>query len=486
VLTAAIVFPKGDPDIGDGKDTQFHEWSMMVTALDTSGLSLSRQIMGTIILRSLTQTLHGTDYRIRSFDEMEYYREIASSRAQNEIARSLATKQNERDLLFFRGDPEWRYARNLKNIENDLLKLEENFLAAQAVMPYITPLPPIKIRNDANSDWPAAPDSGGEYKFCTDKKLDGFLTGSLTEYYGRIYLVLRLYTLYTRSYSWESAILFSSEELTNAVSEISGRLVAAVTGIEPAGLFVRAGPPEAMILIDDNWAGRGEVPLREHTPGEITITSYADRYVSASYPLEILPGEITELYFNLTPLSLVSFTVDAPDNPDSSVFLGSLYVGKTPLYMELPKDQISFISVETAEGETGTAVYRANAVRGSAEFIPGDALFIKTGIPVSPEEKRVSKARNNFYSAYGRLWIALPASLLTMGIVDNYINAYNYSPTMEMYNAAKASSWIKIGAYVVIGLAATETVYRIVRYLMTSGANADPIARFKPNTETSQ
>ena len=120
--------------------------------------------------------------------------------------------------------------------------------------------------------------------------------------------------------------------------------------------------------------------------------------------------------------------------------------------------------------------------RENAEILNGgSSLEFKTGIPVSPEEKRVANARKNFYSAYGRLWIVLPVSLIAAGIADNYLNAYSYRPTAAMYNPALTSSYVKTGAYVLIGLSAAEIVYRIIRYLGTSGANADPIARFGSN-----
>ena len=481
-FTCAMVFAGGGPDTDDRSEDQFNEWTLAVTAFDTSALPASRQIYGTVLLRSLLGSLGQTEYRIRGFEELEYYQEIASSRSQSEAARALAAKQNERDLLLFRGEPGWRYTRNLAAVDKDIMKLEEDFLALQARIPYITPIPSVKIQDDNNSGWPDAPETGDEYVFCTGRKADAFLAGRVTEYYGRIFLTLRLYTLYTRSYSWESSILFSSDEMNYAVSEISGRLAAAVSGVEPAGLTVQVSPEDAMILIDDKWAGRGTVPLHEQTPGTVTVTSYSDRYLTAAHQLEIFSGEITELQFNLTPLGLSSFTVDVPGSPDSSVFLGSLFAGKTPLTLEMP-EQISFITVETPSGETGTAVYRSGSpVRESAEFITGNTLSIKTGVPVSPEEKRVSTARNNFYSAYGRLWIALPASLLAIGMADNYVSAYNFRNDMDIYKQANAGSIVKIAAYVVIGLAAGETVYRIVRYLITSGANADPIARFN-NTE---
>jgi hypothetical protein len=169
-----------------------------------------------------------------------------------------------------------------------------------------------------------------------------------------------------------------------------------------------------------------------------------------------------------------------PGSPGSSVYSGGLFLGTTPFSTEFSADRLSYISVETPSGEIGSAVYEGNGnVRGSAEFIRlQNTLSFSTAVPISPEEKRVAVARDRFYSAYGRFWIALPVSLLTIGLSNSYIYAYNYgtNPTREMYNTKKTWSYVRIGAFVVIGLAVIDTVYHVIRYLSASGADANPVS----------
>jgi hypothetical protein len=404
---------------------------------------------------------------------------LAWSKAQSDAVRALAAKQNERDLLVFRGDPSWRYQRTLQTYEADISALETQLRVAQTTAPVISGTPKIKVSNPL-SPWPAPPPEEDGYRFCISQNADAFLSGKVTEFYGRIFVTLKLYTLYTNSYSWEDEILFSSEDLDNALSELGGRLNAVVSGLEPAMLIVHVEPETAMIIIDDYWAGRGEVSLREHVPGTVQVAAHAEDHVSTQIETEIISGEIAELFISLTPLRLSTFTIDVPGSPDSSVYSGGLFLGRTPLSVEFSADRLSYISVETPLGEIGSAVYEGNGnVRGSAEFIGLQNTFsFSTAVPVSPEEKRVAAARDRFYSAFGRFWIALPVSLLTIGLSNNYIYAYNYglNPTREMYNTAKTWNYVRIGAFVVIGLAVIDTVYHIIRYLSASGADANPVA----------
>jgi hypothetical protein len=470
------------------------EWVLCITAFDTSALSAGRRFLGDILVRNLAGALEDIDRRYRGEGELEYYRNYAWQKAKTAVAKNLGSKRNERDLLLYQGNPGWKYRKNLKAKEAEIAKLEEDLKNLESRGPSVSGEPLFKFADsNKNGTWPAPPKAGGEYRFCTTQKADAFLSGTVSEYHGRVLLSVRMYTLYTRSYAWEDDVIFSSEDLNEAMDELSFRLIATVSDTLPGAITVRVQPEEAMVLINGVYAGQGETPARNFVPGPAEVAVYADGYSSAAVNTELNPGELAELYINLSPLSRSAFRVDVPGNEGSSIYLGSLYMGTTPLTLDLSRDQYAYISVETPSGETGSAVYRQGGiVRGKAEFVrpsrdAGETLAFKTAVPVSPEEKRVNTARKKFYGAYGRLWVALPLSLLTVSIAGNYVDAYNYSAAAGavdagMYNKAVRSNYFTVGAYVVIGLAAADTVFRIIRYLYTSGADAAPIARF-PNQE---
>ena len=179
-----------------------------------------------------------------------------------------------------------------------------------------------------------------------------------------------------------------------------------------------------------------------------------------------------------------------------------MYVGETPLTLELPRTQFAYISVENSGGEIGSAVYRDNdLVKGSAHFTsingsPGTMSF-NTKAPVSPEEKRVDRARRGFYGAYGAFWVILPATLLTAGIAGNYITAHNYIAAnylypdeydrrKEIYDKAILGRNISYAAYGVMGTALGITFFQIFRYLYISGGDSTPIVKApkkSPETE---
>ena len=479
------------------------EWILCITEIDTSAMPMSQQIIGGMITKNLADSVSKLDFRFRGDDESDYYRNYAWAKSRSEAAKTLQTKRNERDLLLYRGDPEWKYRKNLKTVNEAISKLESDLEKINALAPVVEKKPVLILSPVSGSgSYPKPPEGGTEYRFCTAQKADAFLSGSLSEYHDRIFLTIRMYTLHTRSFSFEESVLFSPENLNEAMDEISGHLAAAVSESLPSAVYVHASPPEAMVLVDGSLAIPDEIKYR--SPGETEVTVRADNFIPVSASIELNPGELTEFFINLSPLSLTAFEASVPNNPGSKVYLGSLYVGEAPLTLELPGTSYVYISVETPQGEIGSAVYRDNSlVKGNAQFTrigndgAANAAFT-TRVPVSPEDKRVDNARQSFYGAYGAFWFILPASLLTAGFAQNYVYANNMAASRNMYNDdpetkkriydnAVLGRNIAIGAYSVMGVALGVTFFQIFRYLYISGGDATPIVKHVPSaSETEQ
>jgi hypothetical protein len=469
------------------KEALNKEWVLCVTAFDVSALSPGRRISGEVLVKELMKDLSSLGRRFRPGEELTYYLDYAWTRSQTEAAKVLAAKRNERDALVYRGDPEWKYKKSLKTIDGEILKLEKEFAVLNEDLPYIENVPVFKLaESNAGGAFPEPPGEGAEYLFCVNQKADGFLRGKVVEYYGRLYVTLDFYTRYSRGYIYRDSTIFSPDDLVSGAMELSGRLSAALSSSGNALIAVHSTPQDALVLMDGVFAGRGEAPVQDHTPGEVAVSASAENYLSQDITVNLRPGELTEVFINLAPVGLASFDITVPGAPGSTAYLGALYLGQTPLGVRLPENQFSYISVETPEGMIGQAVIRgAEPVRGRAEFIraPGgdyenDTLTFRTRASTAGT-KRVDTARKRFYGSYGRFWVLMPLAFLSIGVARNYIEAYNSdpSPAMEDYNRALAASYVRPIAWGVLGLGITELVFRIWRYLYFSAPDASPLAR---------
>jgi hypothetical protein len=147
-------------------------------------------------------------------------------------------------------------------------------------------------------------------------------------------------------------------------------------------------------------------------------------------------------------------------------------VGETPLTIELPKTESTYISVETPEGQVGSVMLRnSNLVSGSAQFSSlndrAKADFL-TAFPVSENEKRVENARKKFYTSYGAFWFILPASLIAGGIAETHMAINQNTGTWSM---------LRTGANIAWGTALGVTLFQIFRYMYVSREDSTPIVK---------
>jgi hypothetical protein len=438
------------------------QWTLCVTSFDVSALPVSRRIVGEVLAVNLVNYLNKISYRIRVSPEYAYYESTAHLKARQEAGKKIAQKRNQRDELLFKGSAEWRYRKDLNAIDKELVKLEEEYAEAESKIPVIEKKPDFHLTaENLGGVFPQPPQPGREYQFCTGQKADGLLTGQISEYHGRIYMVLRVYALFARSMIYEDGVLFSSEDISTAMQDVGSRLVMALEGTPRAAIAVTANPEGSLISFNQAFAGRGRVETTERAPGPVEVQVTAPDHVTTTVTVDLLAEEIAELQINLNPLGSSLILVDVPDYPETAVYQGSLFIGRTPLELKLMTNQAEHISVETPEGNIGSVV-----------IPPGERQEAVLYLPVMPPPKdgRVEKSRRSFYGAWGRFWIALPLAWMTTGVASTVIGAYgnNVFRTEAQYNEAQAYYWTAMGVTALAGGFAVESIIRAFIYLYTS------------------
>ncbi|MDR1375183.1 MAG: PEGA domain-containing protein [Treponema sp.] len=439
------------------------EWVLCVTAFDVSALPLSNRIAGETMAKTLMDALDPVNRRVRVSREYAYYADYARAKALTEAGQALAAKREERDLLLYRGNPSWKYRRELAAADEAIAELETAYREADKVSP-VEGEPEFKLTGvNAEGGFPAPPEPGSEYRFCRDQGADAFLMGSVSEYYGRILISLKLYTLFTRSFQYEDSVVFSLEDINGAMDELAGRLRAAVSGNPPAAIAVKAAPAHAAVIIDDSFAGRGEIAIVDRPPGPVDLRVFAEDYRTLVTGVELNPGELAELYINLTPIAQAALTVTAPEFSSASVYRGALYAGEAPLTITMEQGRYEYVSVESS-GSSAARVFQG---------MDGTAVFDLR----EPGERQVERMRRRFYGAWGRFWVALPAAFLLNGIAATYINAYNQRNDPGIYDEANNFRYISIAAWAVFGCTVAETIYRAFRYLYSSNEGVTKMER---------
>ncbi|MDR3174712.1 MAG: hypothetical protein LBU19_10710 [Treponema sp.] len=468
-------------------------WTLMITAFDVSALGESNAALGETILRNLAMEIGKLNYRLRVSEEYTYYKSLAERQNRSSAAQLLVNKRNERDQLIYRGDPEWKYRKTLKVLDAEIEKLEEDYRQVLAAEVFIEREPDFVLaRENGEGLFPQSPVEGAEYQFCKNQKVDAIITGSMSEYHGRIFVTQNLYVRYADSYIYRDNIIFSPERCAEAMGEFAGRITQTIAGLPPAELKISAMPENALILLDRGYGGRGEM---EQTlpPGKVQVEVFAEDHESASIELELEGGERTELALGLKALDLIPLYIDVPGEEGVSVYLGSLFMGKTPLTLTIPPDRLEYVFAESPEGNEVDAIFLSPPpgylppALGSPEkpgffarlFPPkneleGNNLTLRLGPPYDPEEKRVDRARRWYYWAWAGTWVSAIGAWMINGYANSIVNAYNSnpSPSMEMYDKAKRAQTLN---YVGIGLVSAAVLVEFIqmaRYMIIAGKDA--------------
>jgi len=469
-LTSAV-FARGK--VEEEIKVQKEEWILGISEFDSSGLPEYKSSISNVVMRKLTESLSAINYRTRVSPEYAYYEKTAWESARSDAAKALADKQNERSLLVYQGEPDWKYRRNMEKMDSEVEKLQAALMKVETNMPAIAKEPVFAITADnLELKFLTAPKTGGEYKFCIDQKIDAVLTGSITDFHERFLVTVKLYTLYTQSFAWEDSIIFSPDDIDEAMEEFTRRLVVVLSGNKPAIFVVKTEPEDALVLINKSFTGRGEGSMLEYPPGMVTITASAPDHESLTFDTELLPGELALIGINLNPIEYGN--VDIVGDIIGSIYQGALYLGETPLSFRLPVDKMEYIEMESPENGGAALVFQTPENTGFNK-----SLFLNTTLP--PEKGRVEKARRMYYWAWGGTWITGIAAWLTYQyfVSSNYAVAHSYNSSgaydqkffddnVRLYNISR-------GALITVGAAFIIDMIFMGRYIYTANKGTMPV-----------
>jgi len=466
VLTMPL-FAKGQADESEIK-TQNDEWFLCITKFDASALPADRLNISDVMSKELINRLKSINYHTRISPEYAYYESYAWARARADAAKNLSAKIDERSKLIYIGDPDWKYRQSIAKMDAEINELREKLAEIDNDAPLINKEPVFKLTSETiNLNFPAAPNKGGESRFCLTQKADAFLSGTLTDFHGRYFLRLRLYTIYTKSYVWEDSAVFSYNDINVAVDEITRKLIIVLSGNRPAAVAVNVEPETALVLINRSFAGKGGTSLTEYPPGKITVTASAPDHESIVLDTELVSGELTEIRLKLNPIEYVNTEISG----EGRIYHGALYIGESPYTLRLPANNFEYIEMENDNGRKGSIVFKT---QDSTEY--EKSISVKTSIPI--KSGRVDKERRWYYWAWGGQWLTGIATWIFyysfLGIKEAYI--YDNYKSQELRNNGTVMGQLYLGSAIAFGVASVYGIYRMIRYIYYSGRDSAPIA----------
>ena len=466
------LFAKGKTDETEVK-TQNDEWFLCITNFDSSSLPADKTNISKVISRELVDRLSSISYRTRISPEYAYYEEYAWARDRASAAKNLSAKMEERSKLIYQGDANWKYRQNVKKVDVDIKKMKEDLDEIDKNAPLINKEPAFKLfSGNIDLAFPDPPAKGGERRFCVAQKADAFLSGQIMDFYGRYSLTLKLYTLYTKSFVWEENYIFSYNDISATINEITRKLMILLSGNNPSVITVKTEPETALVLINQSFAGKGEISSLEYPPGKITVNVSAPDHDSIFLETELISGELTQINIKLNPIKYVD--ADISSKTDGHVYHGSLYVGESPLTLRLPANNLEFVEILADNGKRGSAVFKT---KDNVEY--NQTISFKLTQP--NKKNAVDRERRGYYWAWGGQWITGIAAWLGyyafMGSYNAAVYGSNkgYDISNEFINKNINLYNFTMGAAVAFGVTSLYGIVRMIRYIYISGRDSTPI-----------
>ncbi|GMO55339.1 MAG: hypothetical protein Ta2G_14440 [Termitinemataceae bacterium] len=467
LITPCIVFAKGKAQ-DDGvylNDT----WILCVTDFDVSSLPMTQQVVGHLVAQHIVMNMLPMEEKLRTTAEYNYYLAKADLDAQKAAAAKIAEKQMERDKQVFLGLSDIQYKAAIKRIDSELEVLHQTYKQTVLVPPKIALSPTFSMNEDTtNNLFPSPPEVGSEASFCSTQKVDGFVKGKITEYYGRFYVQVALWTLYSRKYVYSDSVIFSVNDLNVAVKELTDRLENEIAGMQSAGIRIHAVPENAVIVVGEFFGGRGDVEFSNFTPGDVEISVYADKYITTTATINLKEDELADVTVELVPEETSNFSIEAeglPPEEKALVYDGALYIGEAPIALSGPTDKFKQFNLITDTNKTAQTVFK---------IADGN---IKLKLKPEPAEGRTEKARKAFYGAYGRFWISLPFFILTNSLAESLLNDAKIHNSQEIFDKYLTMHWVRVGTGVVAAGFLAETLVRIFIYVYQANKPTNPIAK---------
>ena len=472
LISSLPLFAKGKTDEAEVK-TQNDEWILCITNFDSSSLPADKTNISSVVSRELVDRLSSINYRTRISPEYAYYEEYAWARERATAAKSLSTKMEERSKLIYQGEVNWKYQQSIKKIDVDIKKIRDNLDEIDKNAPLINKEPAFKILSgNINLVFPEPPVKGNERRFCVAQKADAFLTGKITDFYGRYSLTLKLYTLYTKSFVWEDNYIFSYTDINTTIDEIARKLMIILSGNNPSAVAIKIEPETALLLINQSFAGKGETKLTEYSPGKITVNASAPDHESLVLETELISGELTQINIKLNPIKYVN--TDISSKMQGHVYHGSLYVGESPLTLRVPAKSLEYIEIEANNGKKGSAVFES---KDSVDY--NQTISLKLSQP--NKKGAVDKARRGYYWAWGGQWITGIAAWLGYYALIGSNNAIIYGTNKgydvgaDFINTNNKYYKFYNGAAIAFGVTSLVGIISMIRYIYVSGRDSTPI-----------
>ncbi len=409
LLMSAALWAQTTPEQKPPVDSR-KSWSAAFTALTPHDLPPEEQYLAFSIPLLLKNQLASVLKHTFSDEEMLAYQKQIISLELGTLYKSLAQLRQQRDEALFASpqDPKAAAAAEKKLTEalDRIRWLEE----LDPALVKVEREKPIAVKEGTGVGNLFDPPSYSQYQYAVQIDTDLMIGGTASDVQGYILMDLWAYsaTLQKIIYTFRDAA--KPEEIYSSLEEAGKGLVGAMLGREWAALTILPDPPQCTVTIDGDSMGEGKVQSAYLTPGKHIVEVTAPGYESAEVVTTLAAFEDQSIPVSLVKRELPKVSISTIP-PGASVYLDSVWMGTTPLVLELPPlrsrlqlDLDGYYSVPMSLGPASPP-----------------ELAISLQRDVASRTALQTQARDRFYTALGFFALSLPIPLFSYSYRNDYL-----------------------------------------------------------------
>ncbi len=449
-----------------GETAEYESLTLGVARLSGNNLSPEYEYLVESLSREIFDIVSVCTTHRLTLSEAESIFQKAKDEEEIALRSEIRTLRGERDnLLFSTADTSDKYEELTLSITGKESVLAELWVGENDFEDVTLPL----TLSPMNTTGELLPAIAGSVELSRDEELDFLVWGRLEEVEGLLFLSYEIYSFIQDSALFSRNEVYLPEEADSFINDYRKELWNLLLGDDWCSLAVTVPEPQtAMIYLDGEEGRLNRIETGFIKPGKHDILISAYGWESLEEEIFLSPDEELALSFSLVPLGLSRFPVRSlPQGAD--VFIGSRWMGTTPLFLELP-------------GGFSRILLRKKGYTDYAYYLNDDTTD-KLNIQLHGEEFQQSSyndtKRDSFYHSLGLFFASIPvtavlysSSLVNSRAYNLEVNSYGGTEEAErLYTLSELSHHGYIGGLCLNVTLFVNVILDAVEYVRAAGYN---------------
>lgn len=405
------------------------KWVIGVSELDTSGVPTEYTYLAASIPQLLLGNLQAlSDHTLRPEERDARAKEVLQT-AVMAAGKELSTLIGRRDQLLFSSSDGVTLPKQYSDLDSQIEAARRRLAYLQGLEPSAVPVAEVKPIEywSGHQEGKLLPSPAGRpAALAAADSLESVIFGTISVQAGLAYLDIYGYNRVLDTVDYHKSYAGRPEELYNWVTFATEELAGYLLGRSWANLQVQTAPASAAIEVDGTLVGYGKAELKYIKPGTHEISVAEAGYPRKEQTVELAPSKTESVTVPLgAPTGGKSSIDSTPAAAD--VYVGSLWVGRTPLTVPLP--------IEPEEVRISKKGYLDSHFLLSPDGpLAVNRTLMNAAIDWSTE---IKTRRDRFYTHLGWFLLSVPVPVILNGLYQNELVAASSTSFSSLSPAAQ-------------------------------------------------